>query len=61
MRVRGEEVFGLAMDVREIAAPTPGDENLFAGTIGMFDQRDAAATFAGFDRAHQARRSGAQN
>ena len=61
MRVRREEVLGLAADVGEIAAAAAGDENLFAQTVGVFENRDAASALAGLDGTHQARCAAAEN
>jgi hypothetical protein len=49
------------MEVREIAASSAGDEDLFARAIREFQDRDAPAAFARLDRAHQPRGSRAQN
>jgi hypothetical protein len=49
------------MEVCEIATASSGDKYLFASAIGAFQDCDAPAAFARFDRAHQASRPGAQN
>jgi hypothetical protein len=43
------------MKVGEVAASATGDENLLAGAVGSFEDRDTAATLAGLDGAEQAR------
>ena len=54
VRVRAEEVFGFGADVGEVAAAAAGDEDFFAGAVGVVEEEDAAASFAGFDGCHQA-------
>jgi hypothetical protein len=53
MRIFGEEVFGLGVKIREVAAAAAGDEDFFADFFGTLEEHDAAAAFAGFDGAHQ--------
>jgi hypothetical protein len=55
VRVRGKEVFRLAMKVGEIAPAAAGDQDLFADAIRVFEDSDAAAAFSGFDGAQQSR------
>ncbi len=59
--IRGIKVLRPAMEVGEIAAASAGDQDLFARTIGPFQDSDAPAAFARLDRAHQPGGSGAQN
>src|SRR5271156_1382258 len=33
MRIRGEEMLRAAMEIRKVAAPAPGNEDLLAGTL----------------------------
>ena len=54
MRIGGEEILGLAVEVGEIAAAAAGDENFLAQPVGVFEDRDAASALARFDGAHQA-------
>jgi hypothetical protein len=61
MRIRRQKILGLAVDVREVAAPAAGDENLFAQTVGVLENGDAASAFARFDGAHQASCASAEN
>ena len=61
MRIRREKIFGLAVEVGEIAPATAGDENFFAQTVGVFDDGDAASALAGFDGAHQAGCAASEN
>ena len=49
------------MQIGEIATPAAGDEDLFADAIGVLQHGDPAATFAGFDGAHQAGGPAAEN
>ena len=39
MRVLGEEVFGSCVEVGEVAAASAGDEDFFAGAVGVFTNR----------------------
>ncbi len=61
MRIRREEILGLAVKVGEIAAAAAGDENLLAQAVGVFEDGDTASALAGFDGAHQAGRAAAEN
>jgi hypothetical protein len=61
MRVGGEEVFGLAVEVGEIAAASAGDEDFFAEAVGVFEDGDAASALAGFNGAHEACCPAAEN
>jgi hypothetical protein len=49
------------MQIGEIATPAAGDEDLFADAIGVLQHGDPAATFAGFDGAHQSGGPAAEN
>jgi hypothetical protein len=55
MRIRGEKILGLTMNVGEIAAPSAGDENLFPQPLCAFENGDAATALARLDGTHQAR------
>ena len=61
MRIGREEIFGLAVEVGEVAAAAAGDEDLLADAVGVFEHRDAAAALAGFDGAHQTGGAAAEN
>src|ERR1700674_2590471 len=61
MGIRGEEIFGLAVQVSEIAAATARDENLFPQTVTVFQTRDAPSALACLNGAHQARRAATEN
>jgi hypothetical protein len=61
VRVVGQEIFGLAVKIREVTASTAGDENLFANALSEVDEGDATSTFACFDRAHQSGGAGSQD
>lgn len=61
MRIRRKEVFGLAVEVGEIAASPARDENFLAQTVGALENGDAASALASLDRAHQARGATAEN
>jgi len=59
--IGGEEIFRCCVNVGEIAAAAAGDEDFFADAVGMFEDGDAAAAFAGFDGAEEAGGAGAQD
>jgi hypothetical protein len=54
-------MFRLARDVGEITSTAPGNKDLFAGTLGVLNHGDAAATLASLHRAHKSRSPGAKN
>jgi len=54
VRIGAEEVFGLGAEVGEVAAAAAGDEDLFAGAVGVVEEEDAASSFAGLDGGHEA-------
>lgn len=54
VRIGRDEVFRLAMNIREVAAPAAGNKNFLADTVGTFEDSDAPPSFAGFDGAHEA-------
>src|SRR5579863_2406996 len=57
MGIGGDEVFGLAIKIGEIAASAAGDEDFLAGFVGSLENRDAAAALSGFDGAEETRGS----
>ena len=59
--VGADEIFGAAMDVREIAAPAPGDEDFLANAIGSFQYGNAASSFAGLGGAEESGCPGAED
>ena len=59
--VGGEEVFRLGVDVGEVAATAAGDENLFAGAVGVLEDEGVATAASSFDGAHEARSAGAKD
>ena len=59
--VGGEEVIGAGVEVGEVAAASAGDEDFFAGAVGVFEDEDAAAAAAGFDGAHEAGGAGSED
>ena len=61
MGIGREKMLGLAVNVSEIAASATGDEDFLAQPSCVLDDGDAAATFASFDRAHEARCAAAEN
>ena len=54
MRVLGEEVFGSCVEVGEVAAASAGDEDFFAGAVGVVDKEDAAPAASSLEGAHEA-------
>jgi hypothetical protein len=61
MGIRGGEIFRRGVKVGEIATSAAGDKNLFADAVGVFDDCDAAATFACFKGAEEACGAGAED
>ena len=61
MRVAGEKILGLTMQVGEVAASATGDKDLLAYPFGMIDDSHLAAAFAGLDSAHEPCSSGPQD
>ena len=61
MWIGGEEIFGCAMEIGEVAAASARDKDFFADAIGEFKDGDATATITGFDSAHEACGAGAEN
>src|SRR5258708_3850864 len=59
--VPGDEMFGLAMDICEIATAPAGDQDFLADAIGMLEHGDAAPAFAGLNRAEKSRGAAAEN
>ena len=43
------------MEVREIAAATAGDQDFLADAVGMLENADMPAAFAGLNRAEESR------
>ena len=50
--VGGEEVFRRGVEVGEVAAAPSGDEDLFAGTVGVVEDEGAAVAAPGLNGAH---------
>src|SRR5579872_767689 len=61
MRIRGEEIFCRAMNVGEVTSAAAGDQNFFSATVRAFQESNATPTFSGFDGAHQAGGTTAEN
>jgi len=59
--ILGEEVFGAAVEVGEVAASAAGDKDLAADLAVVFEEGNAPAAQAGDGGAHEARRSGAED
>ena len=59
--VGAEEIFGVTMEVCEIAAAAAGDEDFLADAIGALEDRDAATALASFDGAEESRGAGAED
>ncbi len=61
VRVGGKEVFGLTVQVGEIAAATTGDEDFFAAAASAFEDGDTAPAGGGVDGAHESRGATAED
>ncbi len=61
VRIGGDEIFRTAVQVGEVAAPAAGDQDLFADALGPLQHGHAAPAPAGFNGAHQAGCSAAEN
>ena len=61
VRVRGQEVIRPAVKIGKITAPAAGDQYFLAGALCALNQRNEAAALAGFDRAHEAGCTSADN
>src|SRR5262249_10821899 len=61
MRIGGDEIFRLAVQVSEVASPTSGNQDLFANAPGTFEHSNALFAFSGFDGAHEAGCSTTEN
>jgi hypothetical protein len=59
--IRGDEVFGAAMKIREIAAAAAGDKDFFACTRGTLEDGHAPTALPCFNGAHQACGTSAEN
>ena len=59
--VPGDEIFGLAMDICEIAAASTGDQDFPADALRMLQHRDTASALAGLNRAEESRGAAAEN
>ncbi len=53
MRIGGDEILGSGVNVGEVAAASAGDEDFFADAVGVFEERDTAATFASLEGAKE--------
>ena len=61
MRIGREKIFGLAMQIGEIAAASAGDKDLLGDAVSTLKNGDAPAAFASFDGAQEAGGTGAEN
>ena len=61
MRIGGNKVFRLTVQVGEVAAAAAGNQNLFADTFGAFENGYAASALASLDGAHEAGCASAEN
>ena len=61
VRIRRNKIFRAAMEIGEVAAAPAGDEYLFAGALGSFEDGNAASAFTSFNGAHKAGGPGAEN
>ena len=61
VRIGGNEVFRLAVQVGEVAASAAGNQDLLADALGALQHYHTSSALAGFDGAHEPRRSAAQD
>ncbi len=61
VRIGGEEVFGLGVEVGEVGAAAAGDEDFAAGSVGVVKDEDLAAAAGGNGGAEEAGGSGAED
>lgn len=61
MRVVGQEVRGRYVQVREVAAATPGDAYLFPDAVVMLEDDDFASPLPGCESAEEAGSAGAKD
>ncbi len=61
MRIGGNEILGLAVEVGEIAPPAARNQDFLAQSVGALEHGDTAAALAGFDGAHQAGRAATED
>ncbi len=61
VRIRRNKILRPAINIREIAAPAAGYQNLFADAFGMFKHSHAPPALACLNRAQQSRRATAKN
>jgi hypothetical protein len=61
VRIVGNKVFRLAVQVGEVAAPTTGDQDLFAYAPSAFQHYDARSALPCLHGAHETRRAAAEN
>jgi hypothetical protein len=61
VRIGGDEIFGAAMNVGEIAAAASGDENFFADLTGAFEKGDSTTALSGLDGTEEAGGSGTED
>jgi hypothetical protein len=61
VRVGGDEVLGLTVQVSEVAAAASGNQDLFADTASAFQNCHASSALACLDGAHEARGAAPEN
>jgi hypothetical protein len=61
MRVVADEVLGLAIKIRKIAASSPGNQNLLTSPLISLQNGNLAPALTRLDGAHQSRSATAQN
>jgi hypothetical protein len=61
MHILRDEIPGPAVEIRKIAPPAPGDQNLPSHLPVVFQQRHPSSALSGDTGAHQPRRPSPQN
>ena len=59
--VGGKKVFRGGVAISKVAAAPAGDEDLLAGTLGVFEDEDAAPSASCLDGAHEAGSAGTED
>jgi len=61
MRIPGNKILRPAMNIREVAAPSAGNQYFFSYALAMLQDRHAPPAFPSLHGAQQTRRPAAQN
>jgi len=61
MWVRGQEVLGCAVQVREVASSSARDQDFLPDSVALLQENDSASPFPCLDSAHQSCGARAEN